>query len=163
MSEVVHLMPDFTKEDVTRFWSYVKLTANQYVCWEWTAYKNNLGYGRFRIQYKTLKAHRVAYFLSTGKDPAKLRVCHTCDNPSCVNPNHLFLGTMGDNIKDMRAKGRGNKGETQGHSKLTSEQVLQIRSLYASGKYTYKYLSKMFNVTMSPIGHIVTRITWKHI
>jgi len=80
-------------------------------CWEWSAGKFKQGYGAFGIDKKMVNTHRVAYELFVGPIPEGLCVLHTCDNPSCVNPNHLFLGTQKDNIQDMVKKGRCYKGE----------------------------------------------------
>lgn len=75
-------------------------------CWEWTASKNWSGYGVMNIRGTIILAHRISWFIETGKNPGKLFVCHTCDNPSCVRPEHLFLGTCKDNVADMWRKGR---------------------------------------------------------
>lgn len=76
-------------------------------CWIWTKDKNGQGYGRIRKWNGETRAHRVAYLLANGEFDRSLVMCHKCDNPSCVNPNHLFPGTLQDNFEDMRAKGRG--------------------------------------------------------
>jgi hypothetical protein len=80
-------------------------------CWDWTAALNNIGYGMFRFSSKGMRtAHRVSYELFNGPIPAGLAVCHTCDNPICVNPKHLWVGTLKDNAQDMVAKGRNGRG-----------------------------------------------------
>lgn len=86
-----------------RFWNKVEKTDG---CWLWTASKNRQGYGYFRFDGKMMKAHRMAWLLVHGEIPEGMLVCHTCDNPSCVNPEHLWLGTNQDNQNDMNAKGR---------------------------------------------------------
>lgn len=86
-----------------RFWSKVNRTDT---CWLWTAGKNNHGYGTFKLNDKPRKAHRIAYELSVGPIPHGLNVLHHCDNPPCVNPNHLFIGTQEDNVRDMTFKSR---------------------------------------------------------
>ena len=85
-----------------RFWSKVKKTDS---CWEWIGDKDKNGYGRFRLPMKSVRAHRHSWFLASGTEPSLL-ICHKCDNPSCVRPDHLFEGTARDNTADMMAKGR---------------------------------------------------------
>jgi hypothetical protein len=86
-----------------RFWKKVNKTST---CWEWTAYKLFNGYGRFSINGKTDYAHRISWQFATGKYPKGKQVLHTCDNPACVKPDHLFLGTLKDNMVDRNKKGR---------------------------------------------------------
>ena len=88
-----------------RFWSKVK-KGSPNECWEWTAAKNNKGYGKFKFEGKMRKAHRISWQLHYGPVQNELHVLHTCDNPSCVNPNHLWLGSNSDNHKDMTDKDR---------------------------------------------------------
>lgn len=88
---------------------------------------------------------------------------HKCDNRKCVNPNHLFLGTNQDNVQDMLNKNRQLKGESHGKSTLTEADVLQIRELHATGKYSMRALGRMFGVTHLAIHCVVYRKTWKHI
>jgi hypothetical protein len=100
-------------------------------CWLWTGFTNQDGYGWFNPAGKPMGAHRVAWMLYRG-DPGDMTVCHKCDTPSCVNPDHLWLGTQGDNIRDCFSKGRGNpgrlRGEQHGTAKLTARQVAEIRA-----------------------------------
>ena len=90
-----------------RFWDKVDKSGD---CWMWTAYKDQKGYGRFGIGSKLYSAHRLSYEWSYGDFDKKLCVCHTCDNPGCVNPEHLWLGTRRDNNIDRDNKGRHNNG-----------------------------------------------------
>jgi hypothetical protein len=94
-----------TENQKERFWRLVdKSSPNG--CWTWKGWKNAKGYGRFQIELNSVIAHRVSFFLDTGTLNENLLVCHSCDNPSCVNPAHLFLGTAKDNAYDCIAKGR---------------------------------------------------------
>lgn len=90
----------------------MKIAININGCWEWTGFKFPKGYGQFSLTINGDRyAHRISYFLFKNVNPDKLAVCHTCDNPSCVNPNHMFLGTLNDNNQDMIRKGRSKKGK----------------------------------------------------
>lgn len=145
-----------------RFWLKVdKRGAND--CWEWQAGKDWDGYGIFSIHGKSPKAHRIAWELSNGCTiPEGLVMMHTCDNPSCCNPAHLALGTNADNIHDAQEKGRlrGPRGEKQWHSKLTVENVREIRRLYATGEYTHETLATMFDVGRRAIGRVISGVNW---
>ena len=141
-----------------RFWSKVE-KGSLTECWPWRASFLRGGYGYFYFE-GTRQAHRMAYELSYGK-PGDKCVLHTCDNPACCNPSHLFLGTQGENIIDMEGKGRRRfaRGEAS-NSKLNREQVNEIREKYASGGYTYVRLADEYNVSFPMIGNIVRRDSW---
>ncbi len=134
-------------------------------CWEWTAYKNR-GYGRINAERppnKKIRAHRLAYELFVGPIPKGMDVLHKCDNPSCVNPNHLFLGTHADNMTDRNLKGRQAFGERHGRAKLTLRQVKEIRRLYKprSCEFGSGALSERYGVSHTTILDIVKREKWK--
>jgi DNA invertase Pin-like site-specific DNA recombinase len=171
-------MPDFTDSDVDRFLSHVA-RSKPYECWPWKASRFQDGYGQFKVGGRNRKAHRIAYFLHYGIDPAEQLVCHHCDNPVCCNPFHLFAGSEKDNIQDCRQKGRLNtasgdkhglhlhperaaKGERVHGSKVTFEQVRQIRELYAAGGITQEQLGTRFGMTRRGIGRIISGENWKH-
>jgi hypothetical protein len=90
---------------IARFWTHIDKSGD---CWLWQGSKTTSGYGKFKGRFGAfLQAHRFAYFLHYKVDPGALNVCHRCDTPACCNPEHLFLGTQADNLRDMREKGRG--------------------------------------------------------
>ena len=161
----------YNKAIKKRFWDKVNKTD---YCWEWTSYfktdkrfKEGTTYGFFWLNGKrNCRAHRVSWEIHFGEIPEGMCVCHHCDNPKCVRPDHLFLGTMADNNKDMIKKGRGNvgaPGKLNSSAKLTEKQVLEIRTLHQTGQMSQKNLGKMFNVTETNIVYIVKRKTWKNI
>lgn len=123
---------------------------SQTQCWEWQGVKDNRGYGLARWEHKRTKAHRVS-LLRLGLDIEGKIVCHHCDNPSCVNPSHLFVGTLADNNKD-----RASKGRSIGNRKLTQEQVLDIRASTLNNKT----LSKQYKVGESQIRRIKVYKSW---
>lgn len=151
-------MPANTKED---FWKHVTKNGE---CLE---FGNRLasGYGRFFIEGKTIKAHRFSWEINFGKIPNGMLVCHRCDNPPCVNPEHLFLGTPLSNMIDKSDKGRGYRPAGSKHHmvKLADSDVLKIRSRYASGEISMRNLGREFGVSASMVHLIVNRVRWTHI
>lgn len=153
--------------DVTKhFWSKVNVESED-ECWEWLGTLNGHGYGRFRFMGKDDRSHRVSWMLTYGEIPDKLFVLHKCDNPKCVNPNHLFLGTQLENMQDMTRKGRGKPfvgiGEKNPRAKLKKEDVLEIRNLYGTGKHTCGSLAKIYKVSNVQINWIVNKKSWKYL
>jgi hypothetical protein len=128
-------------------------------CWIWSGAKDKDGYGKLRWNKRYLRAHRWAYEVSYGTIPDGLHVCHACDNPSCCNPGHLFLGTNAENRRDSVQKGRQARGRRSGMVKLTKEQVIYIRS----SRQTAKVLAAQFKVSISLIYQIKTKQVWKHV
>ena len=146
-----------------QFWESIDKKTNE-ECWEWIKGKTSKGYGTVRYENKTYLAHRLAYQLFHNKTLDKLIfICHKCDNPLCCNPNHLFQGTNKDNIDDKVNKNRQTKGETNANVKLTSEQVISIRTTYENRNITHRQLASIYNVTSPTITAILKRKTWKHI
>lgn len=143
-------------------WKYIEIKGED-ECWGWKGYKIKNGYGRITINRKTYLSHRLIYILSYGEIAKGICVCHKCDNPACCNPKHLFLGTHKDNMNDMINKGRQKilKGEKCGKSKLTEENVREIRRLYATGNYIHKELEKIFNI--SDVTPIIHKKTWREV
>lgn len=145
-----------------RFFNKVALPPESSGCWEWTGSVCKKGYGRIGIGGKKGRpylAHRVSYETWVGPIPEGLIVCHRCDNPRCVNPLHLFLGTHQDNSDDKLSKSRGNRGMKHGNSKLTEDQVRYIREAWRP----QKELARKFNVSQSLISQIQNRKIWTHL
>jgi hypothetical protein len=158
-------MTDMKQKDIDRFWSHVDkeksaIFYNGTRCWEWTA-AHIRGYGLIgMVGVSPCLAHRISYELAFGAIPEGLFVCHHCDNPPCVNPDHLFAGTSQDNVDDMKKKGRCShrdaRGELNANCKLSDEQVAEIRDRVAAGEMQ-KDLAKGFGVTPSQICRLVKR------
>ncbi len=130
-------------------------------CWEWAAHIDSAGYGGFRVGRRMVGAHRIAWELANGPIPVGegshgTCICHTCDNKSCVNPDHLFSGTHSDNMADMVAKGWAGplRGEAHGNAKLTDLQVFQIRMIDRDMSQTK--IARMFGVGQTQISNILS-------
>lgn len=152
---------DYNIRLLKRFWDNVEKSKG---CWKWTGSLRR-EYGRIFANYKTISVHRFSYELHCGKIPKNKSVLHTCDNPPCVNPKHLFLGTHKDNMRDMIVKGRKRVGigEQSTNPKLTEEKVLEIRRLYKEENMTLYKIAEIFNVSFQNISWIINRKSWKHI
>lgn len=150
-----------TLED--RFWEKVDRKSED-ECWEWVGCRHwKWGYGHLRIGKRAVASHRVSWELHYGNIPDGLCVCHTCDNPPCVNPKHLFLGTVADNNMDKKLKGRQDeRGEKNGRAKLRSEDVVNIRKFHKDGM-TFASLGRMFGVNSVTISYICKGRLWSHI
>lgn len=125
-------------------------------CWLWTGAKNPTGYGVIKVKGKQWSVHRYASTLADGEIPAGVHVLHTCDNPLCCNPAHLFRGSHKDNMADKQAKGR----IVAPAAKLTPQQVQEIRSRYEAGGIRYSTLAEEYGVSKETIGAIVRTDTW---
>ena len=141
------------------FWKKVEKTD---WCWEWTAARNSDGYGFYCLYGKLFRAHRLSWVFVHGPIPRGLCVLHKCDNPPCVNPGHLFLGTQKDNIRDCQMKGRKAKGNQTGKAILTEQQVINIRRLYNQGRLQ-REIANQYGVAQRTISHIITGTCWRHV
>src|SRR3990167_1999300 len=151
-----------------RFLAKVKIGKTD-ECWEWQACQRD-GYGFISIPPRgnSALAHRVSYALFRGPIPSGIYVCHHCDNPSCVNPRHLFLGTQQDNMADAKQKGRIPSGLHSGFyrqrlfRKLTEQEVVEIRQLYKNKQGTHRSLAIRYGGSHKTIVEIVNRKFWVH-
>lgn len=158
----------------TRFWRHVIKLENG--CWEWSGSRSSFGYGILHIGKKPRKAHRIAWKLLRSEIPSGIVVCHKCDNPPCVNPEHLFLGTTADNTRDAIEKGRfarpgqrqasalkyAKRGEDHCRAKLTREIVKAIRQGVAEG-FAQMSFANRYRVDPTTIRDIVQHKTWRHV
>lgn len=144
-----------------RFWEKVDKKGPD-ECWEWTASKFENGYGQIDTggkDGKNMKAHRVAWMLTNGPIPEGKCVLHTCDNPGCVNPSHLFTGSNADNSYDMMQKNRQARGVANARSKITKQQASIVPILLALG-YTQAYIARSFGVRRQSIWSIAHGKNW---
>lgn len=149
-----------------RFWLKVSKGPG---CWEWTGSRDKKGYGHIMsAQRVPLLSHRVSWEFSNGEIPPGLLVLHRCDNPGCVNPAHLFLGTHKDNTRDMLAKGREAngclivRGETVHTARLKEHQIPEILAAAAAGE-RQRSIARRYDVSAGTIFMVIHRLSWKHI
>jgi hypothetical protein len=133
-------------------------------CWEWIAATAGAGYGEMKIPgtRKQIYAHRLSYLIHYGEIPEGMMACHTCDNPKCVKPSHLFLGSCEDNLQDMKAKDRHLRGSRNKKAKLTEEKVRHIHRLYKDGVSQGK-IGKAYGVSQGQIFRIIHGMRWNKI
>lgn len=146
-----------------RFWAKIA-RGGENDCWEWTACLDNSGYGKIACGSRGAvdRAHRVSYRLHAGPIPDGALVLHTCDNRKCVNPRHLFLGTIQDNMKDMMTKHRQAKGEAKWTAVLSADQVVELRERHARGE-TLAKLGPEYGVTVKQASSIACGDSWAHV
>lgn len=183
----------YTPSVIARFWSKVDKLPIHKGCWIWTAGRGTRGYGQFSIGGRNHSSHRASYEIQYGSIPEGLSVLHRCDNPACVNPSHLFVGTQKDNMVDMVQKGRSLrgdknpsrihrhlmprgdrhgmrlhpekacKGEANGNVVVTESMVREIRALYKTGQFFQKEIGARFGIHQGTVWQIVNRKTWQHV
>jgi hypothetical protein len=153
-----------TKENL-----HLHYTVNEETgCWEWNRARNPAGYGHKGINGKVVNAHRYVYEMYNGKLAEGKVVCHKCDQPPCVNPDHLFEGTTKDNNNDARRKGRGYvltkySGEENGNAILTNNTVISMRNEYLNSDLTHAEIAKKYGVSSSVASNVLGRNSWKHL
>lgn len=160
-----------------RFWARVDRSGGPDACWPWMGERNRDGYGVVRAHRRNLRAHRVARLLSTGSLVPELDICHHCDNPPCCNPAHLRAGTQADNSRDMVERGRSlagdrnpsviyadrrPRGSSNGHSKLTEEEVAVIKRRLLDGD-PMPAIAADFRVTHGAVWFIARGVNWRHV
>ena len=157
-------MNNITDYDISRFWEKIKFLENLVDdCWIWTAFKDKYKYGQFWTGSSRDSAHRFSYNLFNGEIAKGLLIRHTCDNPSCVNPHHLLVGSCQDNSDDMVSRNRQTqvKGEDVCSAKLTEKLVDEILHQLLQ-KVSVKYLAIQYIVNVSTIYDICKGKNWKH-
>lgn len=142
------------KDVAERFWAKVDKSGE---CWLWTAALDSHGYGQLMFPgNRPIKAHRVSFELAHGPIERGMCVCHACDTPACVRPDHLFLGTKAENSADMARKQRTAR-------KIDANQAVEIRRIYAEGNHSQYVLADRFGISQRQINRIVHRKSWGHV
>jgi len=182
---IISKIPQMDDHEVARFWSKVDKTpgfGKNGDCWRWTASTSSTGYGQWvrgkKGEQKSYRAHRIAYFLTTGKSPTKI-LCHTCANKLCVNPDHTYQGTHTDNMYDaLRDGARGELlppkefhhvwkdesrvGERHYNAKLDPKKVRQIRR-WAQQRVPHREIGRRYGLSKGAVDGVLRGITWKHV
>lgn len=150
------------RNTIEMFWSRVDKADGPNACWLYGGPGFYKGYGVFPFDNKIYHAHRLSYILTHGDIAKDLVVRHSCDNPPCVNPAHLSLGTRADNSADMVKRGRSSFGERRPLAKLTEDQVCAIRKLKAEGKNSFE-IAPAFGIAPGTVRNVANRHSWKHV
>lgn len=146
-------------DPIERLWKGVKKTN---FCWAWEGASNSFGHGQMSIKGKKVYVHRLSYEIYFGNIPDGFYVCHTCDNPACVKPTHLYIGTIKDNVSDCHKKGRFKPllGSKNPKTKLSKDHVEEIRCLYESSSISQIQLARKYGVSQTAVSAILRNKTW---
>lgn len=143
---------------------FEKVIINKGECWGWKGGLAHFGYGLMKVRGKNDRAHRISWRIHKGEIPKGKLVLHKCDNPICSNPEHLYLGTQSDNVKDIYNRNRrSQRGEKNNQSKLKENQVREIRKKYTGKRGELKSLGEEYRVNYNTIRLIIRNERWKHI
>lgn len=134
-------------------------------CWEWTASLMGRGYGQIKIpgQRRQIPAHRLSYLIHKGEIPVDRQVMHRCDNPRCVNPEHLLIGTCAENQQDMKQKGRSTRGERNTQAILTEAKVRAMKAMLSAGEISQAEIARMFEISPMEVSRIKRGLRWAHV
>jgi len=134
-------------------------------CWEWTGTMMGGGYGQMSVNNRNEGAHRISYRLHNGEIPEGAFICHTCHNPPCVNPDHLYAGDAASNAQDAIENGDWPeiRGSDTGNSELTEDDVREMRGRYADGEVTYEDLKREYDVSLGTVSRAIRGIDWEHV
>lgn len=166
--EMFHV--NLTPERIARYWSRVKILG-QGECWNWIGLISKNGYGRITFYKKQFTSHRVGYFMANGAFPKRMFICHHCDNPKCVNPDHFFIGTALENNRDCASKGRSGpanhpermpRGTATTFAKLNEEKIREIVELKRKGM-SGPQIAARYGVTKNSIYNLFCGVTWRHL
>ncbi len=154
---------NFTPNQLSRFWKKISKDGEN-GCWKWLNAKDKDGYGKITIQATDMRAHRLSWIIHRGHIPKNALVLHTCDNPECTNPEHLYDGNNTNNMRDREARNRiqHRKGEDCNFSTLTSELIIKIRAMRSAGSKQLE-IANLFGISRPHVSAICSRRVWKHI
>jgi hypothetical protein len=153
-------MPSYAFKDLTRFWNKIRGYGSD-GCWEWIGSRNPGGYGYFSVGYDRIYAHRFSYYVENKEDPGRLLVLHECNNPPCVNPEHLFLGDNSVNQKHCGDCGRRPYGSMTSQAKFGESEILVIRE--RARTQGIRAIARSLDVHPMTISNIVNYKTWRHV
>lgn len=151
---------DFNDSLLTRFYDRIFYSPDG--CWYWLGLMHRDGYGLISTNHITYTAHRVSYMIHKGEIPKDMHICHSCDNPACVNPDHLWAGTNYDNILDRVKKGRSLLGSKHRSAKITEDDARNIKGLMSIGLMP-TLISRCRKISFTTVRDIRRGITWKHV